>query len=246
MRLRACLVVGSALLASAFLAAAASAGPYRVKRLQAISGPSPFAAGCPGARFDDTNVTGLETEPFVAVNPARPGDIVATWKQDGTRTDLIASSLNHGKTWKRSTIPDLSACTGGTADGASDPWVSAGGDGTVYFGGLPADLSTAPPAVAVVASHSGDGGRTWGAPATVAPPRQGNDTDAITGSPTLPGHAYMAWANFTGELPRTNSLEFARTSDGGATWSPRFSSTSRVRSRSTSHRGFSPSRTERS
>ena len=58
------------------------------------------------------------------------------------------------------------------------------------------------------------------ASATVAPPLQGNETDAITGSPTLDGHAYMVWANFTEELPRTNTVEFSRTTDGGTTWSP--------------------------
>ena len=181
-----------------------------MKSLQAISGPSPFAAGCPGALHDDTNITGHELETAITVNPANPRNIVATWKQDvgpfnGTRSDLVASSQDGGKTWTRRTIPGLTVCTGGTADAASDPWVSAGGDGTVYFSGLAADLSTEPPTTAVVASHSGDGGRTWAMPATVAPPLQGNETDAITGSPTLAGHAYMVWANFTEELPRTNT-----------------------------------------
>ena len=60
MCVRSFLAVGSALLVSALLAAAASAGPYKVRNLQAISGPSPFAAGCPGALFDDTNITGHE------------------------------------------------------------------------------------------------------------------------------------------------------------------------------------------
>ena len=205
--------------------ALATAGPYKVKNLQAISGPSPFAAGCPGARADGTNITGRELEPAIAVNPANPRNIIATWKQDvgpfdGTRSDLIASSLDGGKTWMRSTIPGLSVCTGGTADAPSDPWVAAGGDGTAYFSGLAADLSTDPPTTAVVASHSGDGGRTWPAPATVAAPRQGNETDAITGSPTLAGHAYLVWANFVfPEFPRTNTVEFSRTTDGGVTWS---------------------------
>ncbi len=73
----------------------------------------------------------------------------------------------------------------------------------------------------LVASHSRDGGRTWAAPATVAPLLVGNDTDAVTGSPTLAGHAYLAWANFLRDVfPRTNSLEFSRTTDGGAGWSP--------------------------
>jgi hypothetical protein len=224
MCVRSFLALGSALLVSALLAAAASAGPYKVRNLQAISGPSPFAAGCPGALFDDTNITGHELEPMITVNPARPRNIIAAWKQDvgpdSTRSDLVASSQNGGRTWTRTTIPGLSVCTGGTADAASDPWLSAGGDGTVYFGGLAADISTAPPTNAVVASQSGDGGRTWASPATVAPPLQTNETDAITANPTLDGHAYMVWANFTGELPRTNPLEFSRTTDNGTTWSP--------------------------
>jgi hypothetical protein len=225
MRVRSFLAVGSALLVSALLAGAASAGPFKVKNLQAISGPSPFAAGCPGALHDDTNITGHELETAIAVNLANPRNIIATWKQDvgpvSTRSDLVASSQDGGKTWTRTTIPDLTVCTGGTADTGSDPWVSAGGDGTVYFSGLAADISTVPrPTTAVVASHSGDGGRTWPSPATVAPPLQGNETDAITGSPTLDGHAYTVWANFTFDFPRTNTVEFSRTTDSGATWSP--------------------------
>ena len=224
MRVRSFLAVGSAVLASVLLVAAASASPYKVKRLQAISGPSPFAAGCPGALHDDTNITGPELETAITVNPANPRNIIAAWKQDvgpdSTRSDLVASSQDGGKTWTRTTIPDLTVCTGGTADAGSDPWVSADGDGTIYFSGLAADLSTDPPTTAVVASHSGDGGRTWPSVATVAPPLQGNETDATTGSPTLDGHAYTVWANFTFDFPRTNTVEFSRTTDSGATWSP--------------------------
>jgi hypothetical protein len=135
------------------------------------------------------------------------------------RSDLVASSMDGGKTWTRRTIPRLSVCTGGTADTGSDPWVTIGGDDTAYFGGLAASLATSPPTTAVVASHSRDGGRRWRATTTVAPPQQGNETPAITASPTLPGHAYMVWANFLVTVPRTNSLEFSRTTDGGTTWS---------------------------
>jgi hypothetical protein len=227
-------LAGSALLVSVLLLASAPAavagvrphpvGPYRVKDVRPVSGPSPFAAGCPGARFDDTTITGHELEPTIAVNPANPRNIVATWKQDvgpvSSRADLVASSLDGGRTWKRRTIPGLTACTGGTADAGSDPWVAAGGDGTAYFSGLAADLATDPPTTAVVASRSRDGGRSWRAPATVAAPLQGNETDSVTASPTRAGHAYVAWANFIVNPPRTNTLEFSRTTDGGATWSP--------------------------
>jgi len=56
-------------------------------------------------------------------------------------------------------------------------------------------------------------------PGTVATPLVGNDTDRITGGPTLAGHTYLAWAKFTGVVPRINTLEFSRTTNGGATWS---------------------------
>jgi hypothetical protein len=52
--------------------------PYRVKDLHVVSGPSPFGAGCPGARFDDTAITGHELEPMITVNPANRRNIVAT------------------------------------------------------------------------------------------------------------------------------------------------------------------------
>jgi hypothetical protein len=222
-------VLGSLAMAVAIvlvLPAFGAASQFKVKRLQPISGPSPFAAGCPDALHDQTNITGYELEPMITVNPANGRNIIATWKQDvgdfdGTRSDLIASSFDGGKTWTRSTIPGLGICTGGTADSPSDPWVSAGGDGTVYFSGLAADISTEPPTTAVVASHSGDGGRTWAVPTTVDLPRQGNETDAIAGSPKLAGHAYTVWANFIPDFPfPPNSIEFSRTTDRGATWSP--------------------------
>ena len=117
---RAFLAVGLALLVSALLPVVAGAGPYKVKNLQAISaGPSLFPAGCPGAFHDSEKPTGLETEPAITVNPANPRNIIATWKQDvsaafNARDDLVASSIDGGKTWQRSTIPGLTRCTGGT------------------------------------------------------------------------------------------------------------------------------------
>ena len=186
--------VAAALLASFLLPAMAAARPYHVRTLTAASGPSPFPAGCPGAFHDEAKVTGLVIEPAIAVNPRNPRNIVATWKQDlsgpfNARDDLVASSLDGGRSWRRTTIPGLTRCTGGTSDTASDPWVSAGGDGTVYFGGQAGDVSSDPPPIAIVASHSGDGGRHWATPAR----RGGNEQPAITASPTLRRHAYMTW-----------------------------------------------------
>lgn len=206
---------------------APTAAPYTVKTLTTVSGPSPFTAGCPGAFHDELKITGLVVEPAIAVNPRNPRNIIATWKQDivpiyNARDDLVASSFDGGKTWHRTTIPGLTRCTGGTADTASDPWVSFGGDGTAYFGGQSGLVSTDPDEVAIAASHSNNGGRRWAPPATVAPQLAGNEQPAITGSPTRSGHAYMTWSNFRLEVepPWTNTVSFSRTRDRGVTWLP--------------------------
>jgi len=213
------------LVAAAVLPAAAIADPYKVKDLQAISAPSQFATGCPGALGDGERIAGDEIEPAITVNPANPRNIIATWQQDlgaAARTDLVAASLDGGKTWARTPIPGSTVCTGGTADAASDPWVSAGGDGTVYFAGAEAFLSADPPPVGFLASRSTDGGLSWAAPATVAAPDPRNDKETITASPTRAGHAYAVWGNWDHlfNFPLTNYLEFSRTTDGSATWSP--------------------------
>ena len=212
--------------AAVTIPASASSGPFKVKQLRAISGPTPFAAGCPGAFHDADKIDGLVIEPAIAVNPANPRNIVATWKQDvspefNARDDLVASSLDGGRSWRRTTIPGLTRCTGGTSDTASDPWVSFGGDGTAYFGGQFGSMATSPPEIAIGASRSRDGGRHWSSPATISPRLAGNENPAITGSPTRPGRAYMVWAKFFKEIPATMeyTLSFSRTTDGGATWS---------------------------
>jgi hypothetical protein len=213
-----------AVLVAAAFPGAATADPYKVKALEVISGPSPFAAGCPGALFDETHIAGAEIEPFVTVNPANPRNILATWQQDlgfAARSDLIGTSGDGGKTWTRVTIPGLTRCTGGSDDAASDPWVSAGPDGTVYFTGLPASLASELPAIALVASHSRDGGQSWSPLATVAPASPRVDKEVVTADPTRPGHAYVVWTDFDPlfAFPLHNLLQFSRTTDGGASWS---------------------------
>ena len=123
-------------------------GRYIVRDLKVLSGPTPFPDGCPGAAQDDAHIAGAEIEPAVTVDPRHPGTIVATWQQDlgfGGRSDLIGTSRDGGRTWSRRTIPGLTRCTGGTADSASDPWVAAGGDGTIYFTRAAISLATDPP-----------------------------------------------------------------------------------------------------
>jgi hypothetical protein len=209
---------------AAALPGVAVARPYKVKTLRAISGPSPFPAGCPGAVLDETRVAGAEIEPAITVDPAHPRNIVATWQQDlgrgAARTDLIGSSRDRGRTWRRATIPGLTRCTGGSADSATDPWVSAGPDGAVYFSGAGLFLSTDPSPAELVASRSDDHGRSWSPAVTFAGPSTRVERDVITADPTRPGHAYAVWWERDPMMPFVGSAHrFARTTDGGATWS---------------------------
>ena len=206
MRTRSLLILAIVLLTAAWPAATV-AGQYKVKHLQAISGPSPFPAGCPGAILDETRIAGAEIEPAITVNPAHPRNIVATWQQDlgpgAARTDLIGTSRDGGRTWKRATIPGLSSCTGGSFDAATDPWLSAGPDGTIYFSGAVLDFSTEPsPAV------------------PFAGPSVRLEREVITADPARPGHAYAVWWERDPLMPFVGSThQFARTTDGGVTWS---------------------------
>jgi BNR repeat-like domain len=214
-RLRAAVTVVAVVAA---LPAAAFAGQTRVS-LGLVSAPTPFPAGCPGAAFDDTNTPGLEVEPSITANRARPHKLAAAWIQDegpdSSRTDVTAMSRNGGRTWTVHTIPGLTKCEGGTADSAADPWLSSGGDGTLYFAGLAPVFDGHTPLQTIVASHSVDGGGSWALPTTLVPPANGNETPAITGSPTHPGRAYEVWAEFA-----TADIHFSMSDDRGATWAP--------------------------
>ena len=223
MNARSLLIFAIVLLTAAWPAVTV-ARPYKVKNPQAISGPSPFPAGCPGAVLDETRITGAEIEPAITVNPAHPRNIIATWQQDvgrgAARSDLIGTSRDGGKTWKRVTIPGLSRCTGGSFDSATDPWLSAGPDGTVYFSGAVLSLSSDPPPAALVASRSRDRGRSWAAAVPFAGPSVRLEREVITADPARPGHTYVVWWERDPLMPFVGSThQFARTTDGGATWS---------------------------
>jgi len=230
MKARTVLTVGAAIWALAAPGVAAGrdrtrpAGRYRVVHLQALSGPTPFPGGCPGAALDEARIPGHELEPMITAEPRGDRRLVATWQQDvglAARTDLMAWSRDGGRTWRRGTIAGLTACTGGTADAASDPWVSSGAGGESYFVGSAALVTADLPSVAFVAARSDDGGRSWGPLVTVAAADPRNDKPAITADPFEAGRAYATWGNWDHSLsfPLASFLFASSTEDGGATWS---------------------------
>src|SRR5436190_16811065 len=227
-----------ALLAFAGLALAAS-GPVDV------SGLTPFAActvGGPG-----TNYPNSEVEPFVAVNPANPSNIVGVFQQDrwsngGAHGLVAATSHDGGSTWIESWA-HFSNCSGGTAANggdyarASDPWVTFAPNGDVYQISLSAsaDLTVS----AVLVSKSTEGGDTWSEPTTLARKVSAlaegpgfNDKESITADPTNSNLVYAVWdrsrfpsdaAGVTAQMHAASirgDIMFSRTTDGGQTWAP--------------------------
>src|SRR5712691_8280951 len=156
-----------------------------------VSGPSPYAQctiGGPGTVY-----TNAEVEPYVAVNPANPANIVGVWQQDrwsngGAHGLVAAFSFNGGKTWGETTLP-FSACAGGLGyERASDPWVSIGPDGTAYTISISFNESNNNNAVAAATSR--DGGKNWGNLRVLIADNQPNfqffnDKESITAHPTV-------------------------------------------------------------
>ena len=215
----------------ALLAAPVGAAPAPVT----VSGPSPFATcaiGGPG-----TNYLNAEVEPWIALNPANGKNLIGAWQQDrwdnGGAHGLVAGySTNGGNTWGETPLPFSACAPGGLRyERASDPWVSIGPDGTAYTISISFNQSNNDNAVA--AATSTDGGKTWGNLALVkadtGTTQFFNDKESITADPIHAGVAYAVWdrlqspnANPYADLHAaafTGPAFFAKTTDGGKTWS---------------------------
>jgi len=167
-------------------------------------------------------------EPSLAVDPQNPERLVATWQELGSPTgpgNMAALSTDGGAHWSDAILPGLTACSGGIYAAATDPWVSIGPDHTVYV----SSLVTRPPSDGVtthdvVVNVSRDGGVTWQPPAIVEsqPGPVILDKEAILADPRHAGSASVVWVEYgatTSADPSVDQVFFARTTDGGATWS---------------------------
>jgi uncharacterized protein (DUF736 family) len=216
-------VVASALLIAMLMALPAAAGTYFTATVHQASGtPSPPANGTsPFASCDisallfpgETNYVNTELEPWIAVNPTNPSNIIGVYQQDrytfgGARGLVAAVSHDGGTTWS-ATYPHFSVCAGGTqANGgdyqrASDPWVTFAPNGDAYFISLSITFigDTSTTGSAVLVSKSTDGGDHWGDPVTLVrnvgdadvAPFFFNDKESITADPSDPNYVYAVW-----------------------------------------------------
>ncbi len=161
-------------------------------------------------------------EPFVAVNPAHPNNIVAAWIQGPWQDIVAAVSFDGGQTWQRVPIP-LTVCSGGSFLGAVDPGLSFAPNGDLHAVALTSNSLSFPSGFTdkVMVTTSTDGGLHWSAPSAVP----GSDTvDPFADHPSLtadPTDARFVYAIWNGSpSPHSSAAVFARTTDGGVTWEP--------------------------
>jgi hypothetical protein len=233
-------VLGAAALLLALAPGAAAAPTFTIGSPVLVSGPSPFA-GCTLGAADETSVNypNTEVEPFVAVNPTNPRNVIGVFQQDrwndgAAHSTGAAFSTDGGATWARR-YPPFAACAGGDPDylRATDPWVSFDGAGRAYQ--LSQFVDSAELGLSgLEASTSTDGGATWSTPVVITDDRDGvifNDKISVTGDPTRSGYAYAAWlrqdlpgrernvSKLIHSFSYRGSPAFSRTTDGGRTWS---------------------------
>ena len=177
---------------------------------------------------------GSQVEPWLAVNPADPENMVGFFQEDrwstgGARNLVFATTKDGGDTWRNAAVPGITVLSGGSYERATDPWVDFGPGNRVYGFSLAFDDST--PRNALFVNTSTTGGRTWGAPVPVIVDTElefFNDKNALAAdsgarSP-FRGNVYVAWDrlddtstpvedNFTGPAL------FSRSTNGGVSFS---------------------------
>jgi len=220
----------------------AGSTPARAADLIPISGTSPYPDGgdptdvdavtaCNGGEQIGTLYRNSETEPYIAVNPTNPDNMITCWHQDrwsNGSAQGVAGAYTHdgGETWTSFSIP-FTRCSGGqpgtTGDWqrASDPWLTFGPDGAAYYMALVTVRTTSQSGMVV--AKSTDGGQTWGDPVIIKEHHaQGaksrslfHDKNAMTADPYDANLVYATWTLFrNGSL----ALLFSRSTDGGLTW----------------------------
>ena len=205
-----------------------------------------FLTECPPETDPDPDVSNFpsgEVEPWAAVNPSNPNNLLVGWQQDrwsnaGANGLLGGVSFDGGTTWKQ-TSATFTHCTGGNAanngdyERATDPWVTFSPDGTGYFMSLSFNGTNQVHEMAV--ARSTNGGQTWSTPVTLRKDNQAtiiNDKNSITADPGDSSFVYAVWDRlvFPNEKARGKHADravgfygptwFARTTNGGQTWEP--------------------------
>jgi hypothetical protein len=210
-QLKICLIAWTSLLGvRATIAPAQDIGP-----LVEISQPNAVGSCNTGFNAFGTWPTDNAQEPFVAVNPANPNNIVASWIQGPFQDIDAAVTFDSGQNWQRVPIP-FTTCSGGPFPGAGDPRVAFAQNGDLY---AIAVTGSSVSAEVIGVSKSTDGGLHWSAAIPVSANLAGPfDLPVLTPDPADAQTVYAIWDG-TSQGHRGPSI-FTRTTNGGATWEP--------------------------
>jgi hypothetical protein len=210
-------------------------GLYTARGLVQVSGATPFTG------YSAT--PNSEVEPFLAVNPTTPANLVSVFQQDrwtdggGSRGLVVGVSTDWGATWKEVTVAGLNEANptvlpdapAATLSRYTDAWLAFAPDGSLYLSALAFDPGSLNGTVdAILVSKSANGGQTWGQPVVVAEnagltynPNVYDDKPSVSAvaDPTFPNaiDVNVAWSrqNLSGG---PDAAMFARSIDGGQTW----------------------------
>jgi hypothetical protein len=168
-------------------------------------------------------------EPWVAVDPTDASRLLVGHQQDrwddgGARGLVGVVSNDGGSTWTDTIPSNVTECTGGNPDRASDPWTAFANDGTAFFESLV--LDPAKPQTpfgarksGILVSRSTDHGATWGSPAVLLSnisPHVLNDKDSLTADPTDNGLVFAAWDQLSVFPPSDAGAALLAQNDGVA------------------------------
>ena len=195
-----------------------------------VSQPSTFTAGCDGVASTGTLYVDTATEPYLAVNPASPANLIAAWQQNrwsdsGSQGLGLAASFDGGASWTL-TQAAFSRCTGGGAGNAgnyaraSDVWLAVSPSGAAYALSLSftGQGLTAGSASGMLVAQSTDGGLTWSLPQPLIQDGAGffNDKGSISADPIDSHYVYAVWDRLTSTTQGPSYL--AMTATAGASW----------------------------
>jgi hypothetical protein len=193
-----------------------------------VSPVDPFA-GISIGNMEDVDFFGTQVEPRLAVDPTNPNHLVGVWQQDrwtaGSCQGIVAGvSFDGGVSWTEVVVPGLTTASGGSFDRASDPWVSFGPTGALFVTSLvdKVDNRGVEQKSGVAVSKSTDGGLTWSAPTLLIQTISSvvfNDKESVTADPHNPNLVYAVWDQVNPVAASATPAFFARSSDGGQTWS---------------------------
>src|SRR5262249_17316020 len=160
--------------------------------------------------------SGAEKESYIAVNPANPKNIVATWFGGFPAVGTVtAVTLDGGKNWQQVIIPVTQSTGGGDLfQSAVDPWLSFAPNGDLYHNSLTGSVGAPHGFPPRSAGEGGPPGTSRSVLDYATDTRFQLDKPSVTADPGDARYVYAAWEQ-TGNGNR-RVIKFSRTTDGGA------------------------------